>query len=485
MKLPYNPFARTLATVEGHNGLKTSQEEATAERQGAGRPALDVDAFKNILMTGSAAPSSPTGQATGAGAVGLAPTATIPRQQLDSSSNTDTSSLFDPRYDLQQESPRTSFDEYEDASDTDSGNENSNLMGQGRSDDLAPPAPPKPKSRGPQTVSFAEFEDSIPQGVQGRAAQGQVVNAHLTGILRPSTPRSMSDLNKPLPPPPREGAVAEREGKMSRDTVVAHQVIPDVDSREKEGGNKKAPAPPPPPPSRRRPGETGRPRSASNLSNNTLDSVQSANVPAPAPTLTSQQSNDSTSKLAPPPPPSRKAHAPSRPSGPSSSTNSQDPSPSHSSNDIPKAKPPPPPRRHPSNSGSTHSTSGPKRTSESPRPTTQRPGDAFLAVFTSTGTSTPPAPPPPPRRGGSKRSSMDGPPDTLARRLSADHRGGRGSFDSERSASIGSLQQVPEPGEEDHAVVSPPAENQRNVLADMAAFEAEIEALRRRAEGTR
>lgn len=80
---------------------------------------------------------------------------------------------------------------------------------------------------------------------------------------------------------------------------------------------------------------------------------------------------------------------------------------------------------------------------------------------------------------------MDGPPDTLARRLSADHRGGRGSFDSERSASIGSLQQVPEPGEEDHAVVSPPAENQRNVLADMAAFEAEIEALRRRAEGTR
>lgn len=34
-------------------------------------------------------------------------------------------------------------------------------------------------------------------------------------------------------------------------------------------------------------------------------------------------------------------------------------------------------------------------------------------------------------------------------------------------------------------MVSPPAENQRNVLADMAAFEAEIEALRRRAEGTR
>ncbi|EME39904.1 hypothetical protein DOTSEDRAFT_74698 [Dothistroma septosporum NZE10] len=472
MRLPYNPFARTLATVEGINGLGTSsaQEEGAAGEQGVGRPVLDVDAFKNILMTGSAVPSPPTGRP---GAVGIAPAATTSRGQ-DSGSNTDTSSLFDPRYNLHGESPRTSFDDYEDASDTDDGNENSTLMGEGRSDDIAPPAPPKPKSRGPQTVSFAEFEDSIPQGFQGRASQNQPFSAHFTGILRPSTPRSMSDLNKPLPPPPQEPSTAPEAADQP------YSVRSALD--ESQGAAKKAPAPPPPPPpSRRKSGETGRARSASNLSNNTLDSVQSASVPQ---TQISLRPNEAASKLAPPPPPpSRKAHTSSRPSGTPSDPTSQDPSPSQSITDVPKAKPPPPPRRHPSTSGSIHSLAN--RTSESPRPA-QRPGDAFLAAFTPA--NTPPAPPP--RRGGSKRSSMDGPPDTLARRLSTEqHRrfsGGRtDSFDSERSASVGSLKQVPEPAEFEQAVVSPLAEEQRDVLADMSAFQDEIDALRVQSERTR
>lgn len=461
MRAPYNPFARAWTSSEAGYGLiRDSTDEPGKEQRpgggsGSGRAALDVDAFKNILLTGSATPSPPSSIA-GATVPSAAPSTTFAKPHDSSSSNTDTSSIFDRHYGVPLESPRGSPDHYESASDSDD-DDKSGLMGQGRSDDLAPPAPPKPKTRGPQTVSFADFDQSIPEGFQSPGPRTPPVHTHITGILRPSTPRSSSDLNKPLPPPPAAEThsatppdVPEKSGTPSQQPtpiIIAEDATP-----------KKAP---PPPPTRRKVGDATRPRSSSNLS-------QEPSYPP--------NEDEATSKPAPPPPPSRKAHAMATVAGPNSESASERSSPSQSTIEVPKAVPPPPPKRHPSKTGPN------PRHSQSPLP---RPGDAFLAAVAPTQPNAPPAPPP--RRAGSKRSSMDGAPDSIARRVSSEYarRTSGNSFDSDRSGLISSLQQVAEPGESNEHALATPMESQGDILADMSAFQAEIEALRLQSQHSR
>lgn len=490
MRAPYNPFARTLANRERNAVNKEAAQDKSVEQRGAGRPALDVDQFKNILLTGSAAPSPPS--AAGATTAGAA--ISQPRPPDSNSASTDNSSLFDPAYGVRSESPRTSFDEYEDASDNgeDDDTEHSNLMGSdGRLDDLAPPAPPKPqKPRGPQTVSFADFDQTIPPDFISSQRAKSPANPQLTGILRPPMTRSSSDLNKPLPPPPRSPAEPPAPSVPEKDSPAPQQPLPSPTPTD----DKKAP---PPPPTRRKGPDSGRPRSSSNLSNTTQDSVNSmATSGSPAQVPTPPRTDETGSKLAPPPPPARKSNSNSQSSTPAVETPPKEPSPSNSTNEVPKAAPAPPPRRHPSKAirqTPSHSPAGVNRQS-------MKPGDAFLSSLT-TGTpnasansnsnahapaNAPPAPPPR-RAAGSKRTSFEGPPDTLARRLSTEHhrRSSNNSFDSDRSGSISSLQRVAEPGEStEQAVVSPPAE-QRDILADMTAFQAEIDALRAQNEKER
>jgi hypothetical protein len=58
-RAPYNPFARTLASKEAALA-EASQQHVEASPKGheqGARPALDVDAFKNILMTGAPVPA--------------------------------------------------------------------------------------------------------------------------------------------------------------------------------------------------------------------------------------------------------------------------------------------------------------------------------------------------------------------------------------------------------------------------------------------
>lgn len=492
MRAPYNPFARTLANRERNAANKEAAQDKSGEQRGAGRPALDVDQFKNILLTGSAAPSPPS--AAGATTAG----AGISQPRPDSNSaSTDNSSLFDPAYGVHAESPRTSFDDYEDASDNgeEDDTEHSNLMGSdGRLDDLAPPAPPKPqKPRGPQTVSFADFDQTIPPDFISSQRAKSPANPQLTGILRPPMTRSSSDLNKPLPPPPRSPAEPPAPSVPEKDSPAPQQPLPSPTPTD----DKKAP---PPPPTRRKAPDSGRPRSSSNLSNTTQDSVNSMATSGSAAQIppTPPRTDDTSSKLAPPPPPARKSHSNSQSSTPAVETPPQEPSPSNSTNEVPKAAPAPPPRRHPSKAirqTPSHSPAGANRQS-------MKPGDAFLSSLTganstaSTSASAsansnnnanapanaPPAPPPR-RAAGSKRTSFDGRPDTLARRVSTEHhrRSSNNSFDSDRSGSISSLQR----GESaEQAVVSPPAE-QRDILADMTAFQAEIDALRAQNEKER
>ena len=430
MRAPYNPFARTLATQEAELTL-LEPSKAAAGAGGKEQRTLDVDAFKNILMTGAPVPA------------GLSTDLNTARPRPISTGDPP---AFDTGYEAQPESPKEVDHEYDSSSEDD---ENSELMGTGRLDDLAPPAPPKPKTKGPQTVSFADFDQSIPPGyMSSRSRSPQVSAQHITGILRTASPRPGSDLNKPLPAPPRDTvekatATVSNESGPPPQTVV-HSLAP-------------VPAPsvkaiPPPPPTRKSGAGHGRVRSSSNLSNMTIDSVTST----PADSVVSTSSN----KLAPPPPPTRKsgnqsiAHPPVK--------EAQSPAPEA------KLIPPPPPplRRLPSKAARTN-------------PSLSRQGSEEASTTSTTTAAAPP--PPPPRRPGSKRASIDGAPSSFQRRLSGEHYRGT-SFDSERSASITSLQKVAETGEStEQAVVSPGTE--RDILAEMSAFQAEIDALSQAANG--
>ncbi|KAK4549096.1 hypothetical protein LTR36_007552 [Oleoguttula mirabilis] len=475
-RAPYNPFARTLETTEARFAVQSRQEgplgketldgAAAQAWPGAGKPALDVDAFKNILMGGGAVPPPPVAAQQ------------QPKPQ-DSSSSTDTSSvsrqsIFDPMHEAHPESPRTSFDDHHSASDDDGDDEHSSLMGpvSSRPVEEGPPRPPK-HTHGrvyPQTVSFADFDESIPATYPPAAPRTPPVNTQLLqGIMRPSTPRSPSDLNKPLPPPPAEPMPPLDAVSVPQQSIPASQQPPVVAPvAEEQPPAKKAP---PPPPTSRRQGTTGagqgRPRSESNLSQSSARQPE-ADKPLKA--------TDNIIKPAPPPPPSRRTLPVSNSPVPAIETPPSVPSPTQAPAE-PNIMPPPPPRRQARSGASVSRTPSNASRTSLPR------SDSFSTMTAASGQA-PPAPPP--RRGGAtKRNSMDGPPNTLSTRRASgiDHRRASGqSFESDRTPSISSLQQVDEPGEieQPHTSSAPimTANGSRDILADMFSLQAEIEALR-------
>ncbi|PPJ57882.1 hypothetical protein CBER1_00203 [Cercospora berteroae] len=441
-KAPYNPFARTLASQE--TGLSQgSQEAEMTGGETRSKPTLDVDAFKNILMNGAPVPA------------GLSTTPGAARVPDSNSSSTDTSSVFERSHGPHPESPQDDFHDYESASDEDD-NEHSGLMGVGRSDDLAPPAPPK-SQKGPLTVSFADFDQSIPPGFMASGPRTPPVHTqHITGILRSASPRPGSDLNKPLPMPPGD------TGKKSPSPAPVQNVLPAQVDQQVATVPPTPKAVPPPPPTRKSGAGHGRARSGSNPSNMTLDS----SIPTPADSVVSTSSN----KLAPPPPPARKSNPSTQPAPPPPPKDVQPTS------SEPKLAPPPPPlRRHPSKA--SKGSSNVSRQASDDSTTASR-----SAQVPAAGAAAPP-PPPPRRLPGSKRTSLDGPPSSYVRKLSGEHHRGA-SFDSERSASISSLQKVAETGESnEQAIPSPGASQSKDILAEMSAFQAEIDALTQASKG--
>ncbi|KAM3422455.1 hypothetical protein BST61_g2803 [Cercospora zeina] len=441
-RAPYNPFARKSATEE--IGLSRHGKEAEMNgRESRPKPALDVDAFKNILLTGAPIPA------------GLSATSGATRIPESNGSSTDTSSMFDHGHGPHPESPTDNFHDYETASDEDD-DEQSELMGAARSDDLAPPAPPKSK-KGPQTVSFADFDQSIPPGFMASGPRTPPVpTQHITGILRSASPRPGSDLTKPLPAPPGETDAA----------ATFSAPIRNLSPSQVDGPVATAPptakAVPPPPPSRKSGSGHGRARSSSNLSNVTLDS----SIPTPADSVVSTNSI----KLAPPPPPARKSQPGNQQAPPPPPKDLQP-----TSNDGKLAPPPPPLRRHPSKASKGSSNVSRQASDDSNTV-------SVSAQISAPGAAAPP-PPPPRRPPGSKRASLDGPPHSYPRRLSGEqHRGT--SFDSERSASISSLQKVAETGESsEQAMASPGPDPSKHILAEMSAFQAEIDALAQASKG--
>lgn len=407
---------------------------------------MDVDAFKNILLTGSAVPSPP---ASGP-----------PQHAQDSNSSTDVSSmsrqsLFDPYFEINQETPRTSFDQMDYSSTSDDDEEGSSLMSSSeRLDDFAPPAPPKHSNRkpivtrGPQTVSFADFEDTIP-GVP--KALVPPVDTSKTNTLKPHTlHRSPSDLNKPLPPPPQDVA---GPGSTALNAPGSTTTTTEPNSQTKK-------VPPPPPPASRRGGHSatvqGLGRSPSSAQPNSSNINETS----------TSKSGDPTSKSgpAPPPPPSRKSRPLSQSATPAD-TPSETPSLAPNNETRSAPMPPPPPRRNPSK----HATG----TSINRTPSTASRSSARKEIQPPSNHNAP-APPPPRRGGNAKRESLDGPsrPSIESER--------RGSEMSVESGKWNPSQPVAETAEP-LGVEQPASPGSTDILADMNALQAEIDALRAKA----
>ncbi|KAF1825188.1 uncharacterized protein K489DRAFT_407878 [Dissoconium aciculare CBS 342.82] len=518
---PYNPFARTLATSEAETNLQIQpspgRDENIRSEQGVDarteRPILDVDAFTSILLTGKAVPTAPVDRTSPSATASIAPTSGGLDGRIDPMAAFTRHSIFHQSHNIHPESPRSSFD-YDRSESEDDGFEGdgNKLMGRTdfRSQDIAPQAPPKPKVRGPQTVSFADFDQSIPPGFQSTSGRrSPPVNTHLHGILRPTYARSPSDLNKPLPLPPQDPFTSPAppapapEKPIQPSEAVPSPPLPATPAPEsvvEQTGVKKKP--PPPPATRRLAASSERPR---DKPDSRSDTGLTADRP---PAATDRKASDATTKASsqppPPPPPSRKAHSPATvPTVEADVQVTAEPpvstAPETNTTSDPKTTPRPPPRRQPSRTGSSVSQTPP----ESSVPVPKDEAVAEPSKPPPPAPSSSAAPPPPPRRRGgasSKRNSGE-----HSRRLSTH------SFDSDRNASVSSLpssRNLEAVADDDEAVIETPVAataaaaaaasssptapaqstqqqqkpDQSTILADMSAFQAEIDALMAKAD---
>ncbi|KAF2099969.1 hypothetical protein NA57DRAFT_75471 [Rhizodiscina lignyota] len=451
--LPFNPFQKTLATMEPDaSPVAAAEKDKIARIDGTmGKASMDVDSFTKMLMTGKAGQgkqSQPLNSLVKIHNHGPA---------VDSNSSTDTSSLsrqslFDTLQGPQLESPRTSYELS--VSDDD---EETSLMGEGRKvekeKEKKKPLPPKPRHgklvtpRAPQTVSFSDFTSSAPaQSIPSSTLQ-----------------RSPTDLNKPLPslpesssPEPSDSSIV---GEKTPTMPATDPMVPEVEQPALPPPQKKTP---PAVPLARRQSQLRTTTQSRHRSNSAQESSHQANV---------TENQTQTQKMPPPPPPTRR-HA-------ASLSNSTNPS----TTDLPSTTDGShsPAGRIPSGGSLAQALSGAQNLAGSRH-------------SSSTSLTTPPPPPPPRRRASSGRGSLDMPrPSSLEL--------ARGSFDSGRRSSAassltsprkesgsykfseGDLAEEPEDMNKSDGAIKAAAAPQANILADMEAFQREIDALRQASEG--
>jgi hypothetical protein len=431
---PYNPFAKTLATIEAQHAPSAPVGLSRDASAASAKPAMDVDAFTRMLLTGNTQSASPGT---------MTPSAGLP--------STTANSLGD----LHPESPSASDDEHDDHPPE---ADYEQLTGLVRTPDSQSrkPKPPLPAhrhgkalptpSKGPQTVSFADFD--IP------------ATSPAPPSPKPQLVRSPSDLNKPLPPPPPPHQSPSPDATPAIPIQVDGPAqSPQLAAEDFSFDLRKAP---PPPLSRRSSqmrSSSGRPRSSSNLSRSSVPDDYSDGTATP-PTK-------------PPPPPARR--------GPHSVETDLS---------IPSARPPPPP---------------PSRNAKPQAPTVSRtPSTNSVTSLNSRPQANMP-PPPPPRRGENKRRSLDGTLLTASapssRRMSDTSRRSSGASlysSGGRTSSVSSIPTVDEgdSGEDRSFNATPQPEMQNtgsnggtaaagnvDILADMSAMQAEIDALMARSKG--
>ncbi|ENI03576.1 hypothetical protein COCC4DRAFT_73271 [Bipolaris maydis ATCC 48331] len=479
---PANPFSKTLASLEPQLGEGGTEELTNAQRPkpGNNRASLDVESFKNLLMTGVPTPRA-SGQSARPGSASYSTSSAQFESSSTDSSSVSRQSISEHPQEIHAESSRTS-DEVADEDE----DEGVGMVPEMKKSKKQPPPAPKHRHgklvapRQPQTVPFDQFEATEP-----------VAPASISRT-------SSSDASKPLPSSPM--AQQQQSPQQSRPTPPKPSDAP----KSAEDPAKPKKTPPPVPIARRHsqlktttPGN--RSRSSSNL---TVSSQHSIEAPQ-TPTLTYHDPMSSAKSPPPPPPPSRYGARLANLGASSTNSSSTELAQSSSSARIPRSIPDPPsPRRNaldseaPSRAPSMHRTSSVSSTRNAQRNVSGG----------STGSTMPP--PPPPRRRQSNRSSLDqqrpypysSTSPTESRRTSTEHR--RTSVASESSLRR-AYAPVDEKGENEHALYSPVDEKERvlgvdesanagtekgeelrsnssNILDDMEKFQREIDELRTR-----
>ncbi|KAJ4332592.1 hypothetical protein N0V87_008285 [Didymella glomerata] len=493
--VPANPFAKTLASMEPQRAGGEDRASAEGATPGNNRASLDVESFKNMLLTGRPYPRQTT-QAPQPVAPSSASAAVVESGSSTDASSISRQSLLEPAQEAPAESPRTSYE-----------------MGRSDEDEVAGLAPERTRSkkkpppapahrhgklvspRQPQTVPFEGFTVS-------KAAPSPVTR-----------PRNTSDTSKPLPPTPILSPPPlniDTPDKPRSNTSPPFERPEESLSRSNSLQQKRAP---PPVPLARRQSQLrqssaeNRSRSSSSL---TLSSQHSLDVPPAGvmPTSGEVASNATTipsSKAPPPPPPSRHgARLSDIVSSSANSSSTELPQRSTSVRTIGSS-------RGPSSRRSTLEGEPEVPLSRTASTASKRNSLRLASSESSSGMA--PPPPPPRRRPGSGRSSLDqqrpfilSSSPTESRRTSTEHRRTstdlrRTSLDNNRRASGASehsLRHEYAPAEDknasEYALYSPREEaedtlasagtetrkDSNNILDDMEKFQREIDELRNR-----
>ena len=327
-----------------------------------------MDEFKSLLLTGKKASIETSAPVH----TKLSQSVQLPVSSSNSTNALSTShqSIFEPPSGHQPDTPSTSYEIY-------------------GSDDgrLSPVDTPGSKNLGGRSATKYHNDNhvdaNLPRMVpsedphHARSARGAV-----TGNSSPISPRILTDLNKPLPPPPASGSF---ESHVDHSSMSYSSPPP----RQERSSPSRVRQPPSPPLSRRH--SQARPKSLYNTIKTTEGSeANSSDVCHPSPVPASKSVYPLGPKLPPPPPPPRRpgpirglsesssASALSMVATPTSSSFTDD-----SVSNVSKQRPPVPPTRN-------RSTSSAKR-----------------AVPVTSRSGTPNVPPMPPRRRGSSQSSLN------------------------------------------------------------------------------
>jgi hypothetical protein len=428
---PANPFSKTLETME-----RPEREAAVIPPTNVaspGRASLDVEAFKRLLMTGSAGVGTSTPP--------HGPPAQVTHTLGDGGSSTDTSSLsrqsiFEAIQEAHAETPRTSHEISEPEDDRRVLTTDFTSSTPGRK------KPPPPSSRHGKLIKVELRDDPplAPITVQSPPTPGSITSQHYFS----SSPRSQTDLNKPLPPAPnRASHESERESVFDREAAGKTPQPPSPSSSVRKKN-------PPAPPLSRRHSQLVHDSKLSRSDSGRLSPKAEEKTSSMAASESSGRPH-SDSARAPPPPPSR------RPGSIRAS--------SHNPHNSPLTSPsatslPPPP-----------STRGSSKHFASGRPLSV----VSMETPTSNKRSSTMPPPPPPHRHG--RGSMDGQSPGASRRPSGEQ--GRRSTESARRGSTTSSLSQAERTESNQAVGG------HDILADLSALQREIDALRNQSEKER
>ncbi|KAK5662557.1 hypothetical protein OQA88_8469 [Cercophora sp. LCS_1] len=497
-QVPPNPFQRTLQDLE----LNTEAEQTGTP---TARAALDVDAFKRLLLTGQTGGSSaakplqpqapaPSGQQSQGDGASLADTSSASRQ-----------SIFDSAHVPTQETPRTSHEISEPELDDDRHGLISNAHSRAQTPTTLRKKPPPPSSRHGKLIKPDKDRlDSSSLSPRSSLASPTA--------LEPSTPL---EVNKPLPPPPQRHSRGE-ETESIFDREAAGKVPEPVEGAGTE--SLPAPRPPtppntshattpafgvqspkkPPPPPRRQPhGRSDSRVSIAAAAPTPTSSLDEHDVSVRRSSQDSTRSRSSSLRVsihAPaPPPPRRPNHGPRTSvaysstspsvnlSGPVSPSGERSPSeqgvspgvgsisttlaetpelvatPSPGLHTHPKLFPPPPP---PARNASIRSKRPPSVSS-------------LDATSRRVGASAVP-PPPPPRQRGSSKGSIDG--TTAGGKDTSDTTApGRGAVDGAGGRVLeGTFAEEPANALEDGTA--------NDILADLTALQREVDALRGKVE---